>query len=97
VPTPLETKATPALPEKLPALAVFKLTVSALLEVPAVNPTIEPAPVNPAPTAPKLALRRSVKMSGDVLVTARVAAGAASPTRAASVSADGSSVGLATR
>ena len=85
MPAPLETKLTPAVPAKLPALAVFSDTPSALLDAPAASPVIEPEPANPALTAPKPALSRSVKMSGETLVTPRAATGAASPTRAASV------------
>ena len=60
MPAPLETKLTPAVPAKLPAVAVFRATPSALLEAPAASPVIEPEPTKPALTAPKLAFSRSV-------------------------------------
>jgi hypothetical protein len=60
VPAPLETKLTPAVPAKLPALAVFSDTLRALLDAPAASPAIEPEPANPALTPAKPALRRSV-------------------------------------
>jgi hypothetical protein len=97
VPAPLETKFTPAVPLKTPATPVLRPTPSALLVAPAARPVIEPDPVNPALTAPNVALSRSVNASGEALATVSAATGAASPTRAAKVSEGGVSVGLASR
>src|SRR6185295_14047760 len=93
----LDTRLTVALPLKLPAAPVFSATPSALLEAPAARPVIVPEPPNPAATAPKPAFSRSVNASGDAFVTVSAVCGAASPTRAASATCGGATVGLARR
>ena len=97
VPAPLETKSTLAMPANVPALAVFIDSASALLLAPAFSPVIAPLPTKPGATLPNEPFRRSVKASGEVLVTPTDALGFVSPTRATRSTLGVLSVGLARR
>ena len=101
VPAPVVTKLTVAVPLVVPDVAVLASPTDRLVASvpPATRGVVLIAPllVKPVGAVPKLAFRDSVYWSGEVLVTLTLADGAASPTRAASVTLVVLSVGLARR